>query len=135
MSMPDPFPVDQNRIIQALERRVADLEALVRQAKGTPIVQASGPFFLPNSGTPARPSGGPVIYGSGGDFRVITSSGQVKQIPAQGPSVPNPVINLFNPPANYDQAHIRTITDTCESLANSYTALLQSLRLPGIIAP
>ncbi|MFD8556613.1 hypothetical protein ACFV1N_04880 [Streptosporangium canum] len=126
----DQFPTDQNRIIAALERRIADLEALVRQTKGTPILQASGPFFLPNS-TPAAQSGGAVVYGSGGDFRVITSGGVIKQIPGQGVAVPNPPSQTASPlpgGSTVNGAQYNLMGADVDAIWDSHVALLNSLR-------
>ncbi|MEV7011534.1 hypothetical protein [Streptosporangium sp. NPDC051022] len=133
---PDEFGINQTRIIQQLERRIADLEAQVRQEKGTPIVQASQAFRLPPVSTPAAPASGAYLYAtSGGEARWRSSTGaDYSLVHQQGVAVPNATFSLFNPPASYSQAQIQTYTDTLESLRISYQGLLASLRGGGIIA-
>lgn len=126
--MNDQFPAGQDRIIADLLRRVQKLEAAQRSGPGLNIGSASGPFFLPNSGTPANPSGGALIYASGGDFRVLTSGGVVKPIPAQGAAVANPAFPLTNATATYNQAQVQTIVNTADNLNTALLALLTSLR-------
>ncbi|MGC5009737.1 hypothetical protein ACLQ2R_03125 [Streptosporangium sp. DT93] len=130
---PDQFPPDQNRIIAALERRIADLEGLVRQTKGAPVTKASGPFFLPNSGTPDNPVGGALIYASGGDLRALTAGGQVLQIPGQGYAVADPAFPLTNATPTYTQGQVQTIVNTVDNHQTAILLLLASLRSAGHI--
>jgi hypothetical protein len=91
MSLPiDGFELDPNRILQALARRVAALEAQAGQGQALTIGQASGPFFLPNS-SPGTPSGGCTVYAVGGELRVIQSNGSVRMIPAPAAPIENQV--------------------------------------------
>lgn len=133
MTQLDPFPVDQNRIIKSLEKRIEALEALIRQKDGAPVTKASGSFFLPNSGTPATPVGGAEIYGSGGEFRVITSAGVIKQMPGIGVSVATPAFPLTNATPTYVQGQVQTIVDTVNNDHTALLALLASLRGAGTI--
>ncbi|MGS2641668.1 hypothetical protein [Streptosporangium sp. G12] len=133
MSVLDPFPVDQNRIIKSLERRIEALEALVRTQAGAPVTKASGAFFLPNSGTPDTPVGGALVYASSGDFRVRTSGGVIKQMPGIGVSVPNATNNLALAPATYNKAHLDQCINSIDTLFVSHGALLASLRGAPVI--
>jgi hypothetical protein len=133
MSGFDAYGSTEVRIIAALERRIEDLEAQVRNRPGAPVTQASGPLFLPNSATPDVPSGGVKVYAAGGDLRVIDSGGTVKQIPDPGAPVDTPTSYLSNAPASYNQAWAQNLALTADELYLSYVALLGSLRTAGFI--
>lgn len=134
MSTFDQYGATDVRIIKALERRLEALEQQVRNVPGTPVTQASGPLFLPNSGTPATPTGGAKVYAAGGELRVIESNGTVKTIPDVGAAVANPDEFLSNAPASYDQSWAQDLAATAQSLYNTDVALLSSLRTAGVIA-
>ncbi|WP_431903606.1 hypothetical protein [Nonomuraea sp. bgisy101] len=129
----DEFGTDQTRIIRDLERRIEVLEAQARTRPGAPVTQASGPLFLPNSSTPATPSGGCAIYAVSGGFRVIDSSGTVRQITA-GAAVSNPTLVMGDAPGSYTTGYANTQSAAINELNNRLTALLTSLRNAGVIS-
>jgi hypothetical protein len=132
VSLIDPYPVDQNRIIQALERRVAALEAQIRNRPGAPVTEASGPLFLPNS-SPSTPAGGCKVYAVGGDFRVINSNGVVRQIPGTGAAVGGPSYVVGDAPSSYTPGYANTQSAAINDQNSVITALLASLRNADII--
>lgn len=82
MSMPiDPFPVDPNRIVQQLARRVAALEARLGVQPAVEVSAASGPFFLPDGAAFTGQAGGLRMGAVGSQFRVVDAVGNVIDIP------------------------------------------------------
>ncbi|OUC99309.1 hypothetical protein [Streptosporangium minutum] len=131
---PDQFPTDQNRIIQQLERRIADLEARVGTAQGAPITRASSSFFIPNGSAPS-PEGGAAFYVVGGQMRWASSSGSTYSlIPPTlpiGAAVVGPA-NLFtssgSAPGSYSSSHSTDMARDINNLHTTLGALLMSLR-------
>ena len=135
MSIYDAVGSTDVRIVKELEARIAALENLVRTVTGAPVTKASGPMFLPDSSTPATPSGGIRIYAVGGTFRVIQSNGAVKEISAFTPAanIVVPGISAPNAPAGYVQSQAQAISDGLATTYNSHLALVLSLRAAGIL--
>jgi hypothetical protein len=96
LSLLDPFPGNDKRIIRELERRIEALEAQARNRPAMEVGRTSGVLFLPNSAPFTNPAGGAYLYASGGSLRWRSSSGTDRPITA--PIVGN-VGDLVNGPA------------------------------------
>ena len=135
MSIYDAVGSTDVRIVKDLEARIAALETLVRTVTGAPVTKASSAFFLPNSSTPATPTGGCRAYAVGGELRIIQSDGQVRQIseftPADNVIVPG--ISAPNAPASYSQSQAQAISDGLATTYNSLVALIVNLRAANIL--
>ena len=127
----DPFPVDQNRIIKDLERRIEALEAQVRARPGTPITQASGPFYIPNSSTPDTPTGGVRLYAAGGGFRVIEDDGTVREIGDPFTPASNVIVDSITAPTapgTYNSTWGQQIRNDLVSVNNGLVELIVNMR-------
>lgn len=132
---PDQFPVDQNRIIQQLERRIADLEARVGTAQGAPVTQASSGFFLPNVSTPAGRAGGIVLCSVNGEGQWVDDSGTAYSLTPPdvplGDAVSGPP-NLFSSsgsaPSSYSSSHSTDLARDINNIHTTLAATLNSLR-------
>lgn len=134
MSLYDPNGATDITIVKDLERRIAELERLVRNVPGAPVTQTTGPLFVPNASTPATPSGGIRIYAVGGTFRVIQSNGVVREI-SFTPAA-NVIVGTISAPAapgSYNSTWGQTIRDDLVTVNNALVGLIANLRTAGIL--
>jgi hypothetical protein len=129
----DPYGATDIRVIKELERRITALEEQVRNVPGAPVTQASGPFFLPDTGAPATPSGGAILYASSGAAYAIDAGGNVRALSASGSAVPDPAYNLTNATSGYIQGQAQTVVDTLDHLYTAFMALKAVLEDIGVI--
>lgn len=133
----DQFPPDQNRIIQALEKRIAALESQAGQVKGTPILRASGPFIIPSSSPPTPASGEIGFYSDNGEARWVDDGGGDHAMGVDmGGSVLNPVFEsvALGTGAAVNGGQYNLLREDVFSNHNQIVNLLDELR-GRIIAP
>lgn len=136
--MADEFPGSDSRIVRDLERRIEALEAQVRQVRGVPVTRTSGPLYIPN-GSPSTPSGGFVLYSSGGEGRWVSSSGVDKPLTPAVPkaawvSDPNPM-GAGSAPGSYNQTYVQNLRNDTDQVRTKWVALRDSLIAAGLMFP
>ncbi|MFI7532566.1 hypothetical protein [Streptosporangium sp. NPDC049376] len=135
----DPYPLDQTRIIKDLERRVEQLEALLRRTTGTPVTQASSEFFIPDSpSTPDVPTGGIVLYSSSGAAWWRSGTGTTRPLtPPQIPATSNPAAFIVgSAPSSYNSGWGGDMRAALLDLHTTVTTLMTRMRAtsPPILA-
>ena len=137
MSLLDPFPGNQSRIIRELERRMEALEAQARTRPGMEVGRASGPFLIPSTATPPAPVSGGYLYFSGGTLRQRTPSGD-RPVGGHGAAVPNPDsidAPILSSGASVVGSDYNTLRGDVVDLRSDLLDLLGSLRTGQVIDP
>ncbi|GAA0969697.1 hypothetical protein GCM10009555_017290 [Acrocarpospora macrocephala] len=128
--MTDQMPGGLERVLADIQQRLARLERDARTIAATPVAKASAPFFIPD-GSPGTPSGGFVAYGSSGEPRFKTSSGDVIALPAGDVSDHTMTSSsVSNPPT---QSQVNAIRTDVSNLSQQFNNALASLRADNVI--
>jgi hypothetical protein len=135
--MVDQFPMDQNRIIQDLARRVAALEAQAGQAQGLQITKASAAFLIPETSTPATPSSGAYLYvTAGGEARWRSTTGDRSMGAPQAAYVahaPNMTAGA-TAPGTYSPAYAEALRTDIFNVRATLAEEMNALRASGLQA-
>lgn len=129
----DQYGSTEVRIIKELERRIAALEQQVRARPGAPVLQASGPLFIPNS-SPDVPVGGVRLYAAGGQLRIIQSDGNVVTIPAAHVANQDPLLTDVTAPGSYSATWGQRVRDDLVATRSKIFELQTAWRLSRLQA-